>query len=82
MMAGRGTQITDSGEWTPCLGPSQGCLRRPSIPVSRCETHQNESTEATLWSIFQEGYCLGVWGTLWDAGGEHFEVAQDILWDF
>lgn len=73
-MAARGIQITDSGEWTPCLGFSQGCPKKASVLVSRCGTHTNESTEATLWSIFQEGCSLGVWGPLWDAGKEHLRL--------
>lgn len=37
------TQIKDSEEGTPCVGPSQGCPRRPSDLLSRCGTHQDES---------------------------------------
>lgn len=42
------TQIKDSEEGLPCLGPSWGCHTRASTPVSRCETHQDGSTVAHL----------------------------------
>lgn len=42
------TQIKDSEEGLPCLGPSWGCHSRASTPVSRCETHQDGSTVAHL----------------------------------
>ena len=62
------------------LGPSQGCPSKATAPLSRHETHQDQSSGAavqiTFWST---GICYtGTWDTLLHAGEERFGIAQDF----
>lgn len=74
-----GTQIRDSEEGKFCPGPSQGCPRKGSVPQSRHETYQEESTSEHPWD---QGRSLpSTWDTLWGAGEEHSGIAQGLLQD-
>lgn len=76
-------KIRTSKEWTPCLGPFQGCPSRSSAPVPRCEklitmSHWEQLSRShfrLMWVAAWE------WDTWWDAGEECFRIAQDSLWD-
>jgi len=61
-----GTRTEDSEEGTLCPGHFQAGPRRPSDPVFKHESHQEQSRGEVLQNTFQtsEGCCLGVWDPL------------------
>lgn len=71
-----GTQIMDSEEKMPCLGHSQNCPRRAL--VSTCDTHHHESVLEHL--LNRVGWLSWAIGHIMDAGLEHFQTVQDLLW--
>ena len=73
-------QTADSEEGTDTLSsPSQGWTRRLSSPGQGVTPIMMSQCCSTSWT--EGGHCLEVWGTLRDAGEEHFGIAQNLLWD-
>lgn len=65
-------------EQTPYLSSSQDCPRRPSAPVSRCETHHHEPLGAALQVAFQtKGGCCLVGGHMMGCKGRASHRSPD-----
>lgn len=63
------TQIKDSEKGTVCSGPSQGCSRGASAPVSSCDTHHDELTLEHLSN--KEGVTAIGYGTRYGMQGKN-----------
>lgn len=47
--------------------------------IPRYDTHHNERCWSISWAEW--GHCLEMWATLWNAGEEHFGIAEGLLWN-
>lgn len=80
-MAGGGTEIMDSEEWSSRPSPSQGC------PGAGCDAHHDESKGAALWITLQtERSCTAArrGRAFWDCTGDEPKAEkgrdQGALW--